>query len=59
MWKKLEDDQNFQWTWQQLLNKTVYINYNNNEIATTYNFPLLSIKQGMLKKKSSKKNEVR
>ena len=52
MWKKLEDDQNFQWTWQQLLNKTVYINYNNNEIATTYNFPLLSIKQGMLKKKS-------
>ena len=55
MWKKLEDDQNFQWTWQQLLNKAVYINYNNNEIATTYNFPLLSIKQGMLKKQSSKK----
>ena len=50
MWKKLEDDQNFQWTWQQLLGKTVYINDNTNEIARIYNFSLLSIKEGMLKK---------
>ena len=50
MWKNLEDDQNFQWTWQPLLGKTVYINDNNNEIARIYNFPLLSTKEGMLKK---------
>ena len=55
MWKKLEDDQTFQWTWQQLLSKTVYINDNRNEIARIYNFSLLSIKEGMLKKSPLKK----